>query len=396
MRKKHKLYLLNLLLLLSIFKSNGQIQNYIYSINNASPNLFFFSKIEISTGIITNFQQSPIASVSTSSSSCIDNQSQIYYFCTGTDLMALDPTTGQISSTITLPLAPQSDFKNIAFNPCDSSIYGIVVDITNTASFSKYNPVSGLMTPISSLAIYTGFIGGMSFIDPITGIYTYEDTYISGVSLSTGQVVYHSPIIDLPGENFGHIALKCSTHEIFGTSADVIAGIKYLSTINPNTGVVTHVSNPGWSSGFWKPINGGARIDQLTGTFYYSGAGGIIIGANTLTGNLVTNLPVTSGELLYVEHFSDCNCTNTSVAQVTHPGLDVGLEPTLFTNQLHVKSNETESLRIILYDITSKKVMQSDFINSVSLNTECLAKGIYIYEVCNKNGYSIKGKVIKQ
>ena len=38
---------------------------------------------------------------------------------------------------------------------------------------------------------------------------------------------------------------------------------------------------------------------------------------------------------------------------------------------------------------------QKEFINSISINTEQLAKGIYLYEVRNKNGVIKKGKVVK-
>ena len=50
---------------------------------------------------------------------------------------------------------------------------------------------------------------------------------------------------------------------------------------------------------------------------------------------------------------------------------------------------------IILYDIASRKVLQQQFYKSVSLSTEQLAKGIYLYEVRDRNGLYKKGKVVK-
>ena len=64
-------------------------------------------------------------------------------------------------------------------------------------------------------------------------------------------------------------------------------------------------------------------------------------------------------------------------------------------NELIVKTNNRELSEIILYDIASRKIMQQEFTNSVSLNTQELAKGIYIFEVRNKNGLFKKGKVVK-
>ena len=47
------------------------------------------------------------------------------------------------------------------------------------------------------------------------------------------------------------------------------------------------------------------------------------------------------------------------------------------------------------HDIASRKLLQQKFTNAVSLNTEQLAKGVYLYEVRNKNGVIKKGKVVK-
>ncbi len=72
------------------------------------------------------------------------------------------------------------------------------------------------------------------------------------------------------------------------------------------------------------------------------------------------------------------------------------LYPNPFTDKLNVDARNNQSMEIILRDIASRKVQQQKFTNSVSLNTEQLAKGIYIYEVSNKNGVIKKGKVVKE
>ena len=50
---------------------------------------------------------------------------------------------------------------------------------------------------------------------------------------------------------------------------------------------------------------------------------------------------------------------------------------------------------IILYDVAARKLLQQKFTNSTTVNTEQLAKGLYLYEVRNKNGLCKKGKVVK-
>ncbi|HRB38192.1 MAG TPA: T9SS type A sorting domain-containing protein, partial [Bacteroidia bacterium] len=51
---------------------------------------------------------------------------------------------------------------------------------------------------------------------------------------------------------------------------------------------------------------------------------------------------------------------------------------------------------IILYDVAARKLLQQKFTNSTTVNTEQLAKGLYLYEVRNKNGLCKKGKVVKE
>jgi hypothetical protein len=74
----------------------------------------------------------------------------------------------------------------------------------------------------------------------------------------------------------------------------------------------------------------------------------------------------------------------------------LNIYPNPLFDKLNVTLNNNEPSEIILYDIASRKLLQRKFINSVSLNTEQLAKGIYLYEVRNKNGVIKKGKVVKE
>jgi len=69
--------------------------------------------------------------------------------------------------------------------------------------------------------------------------------------------------------------------------------------------------------------------------------------------------------------------------------------PNPFNDKLSISMTDTDISDIIIYDVSSRKLFQQKFANSVSLNTEQLAKGIYLYEVKNKNGLIKNGKVVK-
>ena len=395
--KYFKALLILKLLLITNFYGNAQITNYIYAINytfNPLP-AYHFSKIEISTGIITDLYLLPGTSYPYSSNSCIDNNSQIYYFCSENQLMAFNPVNGNLISSVILPIPPTAWFTYMQFNPCDSEIYGIIYDYPTSVSFARYNPVSGNMTTIAGLNINTLSCSGcMSILDPDSGIFAIDNGNILGLNLSTGQIVYNSPKIHPTNEFFSHIALDCATHQIFGTSANGSA--KFLCTIDPYTGIVSHVSASSWNVGLNKPALGGNYIDQTTGIYYYSGSVSSIYGADITTGNLIYNQPVNSGTILHIQAFSQCNCSPTGIQDIINSSEEITVTPNPFKDKLSINTVTDKEYEIVLYDIASRIILQKTFSSPVILNTEQFVKGLYFYEVRNKNGAMLKGKVIKE
>ncbi len=69
--------------------------------------------------------------------------------------------------------------------------------------------------------------------------------------------------------------------------------------------------------------------------------------------------------------------------------------PNPVTNELQVKTNDREQSEVIIYDVASQKILQQQFTSAFTLNTGQLAKGIYFYEVRNKNGVVKMGKLVK-
>jgi len=76
--------------------------------------------------------------------------------------------------------------------------------------------------------------------------------------------------------------------------------------------------------------------------------------------------------------------------------ISINITPNPFADKLNVTIKEKESMKITLYDITGRKLFNQSFSNSVSINSEYLEKGIYIYDVRNKNGVIKKGKLVKE
>lgn len=70
--------------------------------------------------------------------------------------------------------------------------------------------------------------------------------------------------------------------------------------------------------------------------------------------------------------------------------------PNPFTNKLNIITENNNPSEINIYDITSRKIITQNFINSTSINTDYLAKGIYIYELRNNEGLIKRGKMVKE
>jgi hypothetical protein len=98
--------------------------------------------------------------------------------------------------------------------------------------------------------------------------------------------------------------------------------------------------------------------------------------------------------VLYFEEFA-CNTGAVFINESENPVV-VRIGPNPVTDIFNVYLNNTFPSKIFLYDISSRKLLSQNFTESVSLNTDQFADGIYIFEVRNKNGIISKGKIIKQ
>ncbi len=77
-------------------------------------------------------------------------------------------------------------------------------------------------------------------------------------------------------------------------------------------------------------------------------------------------------------------------------GNTIEVFPNPFSNEITVSNSKNELCEIILFDISSREIVQRKFTYSTTVNTSQLAKGIYIFEVRNNNTLLRKGKIIKE
>lgn len=105
----------------------------------------------------------------------------------------------------------------------------------------------------------------------------------------------------------------------------------------------------------------------------------------------VSNSPFTYAYLLV----DDVSLSQVTGVNDLHENNFIKIYPSPFKDKLIIECKEHKLLEIILYDITSRKLAQEKFTNSVSINTEQLVKGIYLYEVRCGSDVCKKGKLVK-
>ncbi len=84
-----------------------------------------------------------------------------------------------------------------------------------------------------------------------------------------------------------------------------------------------------------------------------------------------------------------------SAPEPWHQKNKITVSPNPMTDILNIEFSNDELSEINIYDIASRKLMQKKFTNFVSINTEQLSTGLYLYEIRNKEGIFKKGKVVK-
>jgi len=75
---------------------------------------------------------------------------------------------------------------------------------------------------------------------------------------------------------------------------------------------------------------------------------------------------------------------------------NVNIFPNPFINNLNLVTEKNETTEIVIFDIAYRILLQQEFISTVSLNTERLAKGIYYFEMRYKDEVYMRGKVVKE
>lgn len=185
------------------------------------------------------------------------------------------------------------------FTQQDSLIYGLARNSSPPALYmSTIDPQTGTVSNLSSTSAGIGLSLSGTAIDADAGIfyYTIIDTFI-GVDMVTGAVVSKPTLTMTNGAFFDGFIFNCADSLIYGLARNGSPASLYLSSINPVTGVVTHIS----------PQSIGTSITLLSYTLdpvnrvYYFISDGKLIGLDLDTGVIVSNPTITNVNGTYLD-----------------------------------------------------------------------------------------------
>lgn len=144
--------------------------------------------------------------------------------------------------------------------------------------------------------------------------------------------------------------------------------------------------------------NGGAGFAILGNKLYaislsdlYEG----VISGDTINFNWIKNIGMAAADIAACPNAGKPLTTNNIVSNSNIDASNAIFFPNPFNEKLKIKVSKFEPIEFVLQDLTGRQMIYQTFSNFISINTEHIANGIYLYELRAKNTIFEKGKLIK-
>jgi type IX secretion system substrate protein len=289
-------------------------------------------------------------------------------------------------------LVPNGDFEQYTACPTDVSQFAKALYwFSPTTATPDYFNACAIMPNPDVPYNYFGYQfphSGVAYggLFPLTSVVWGWSEYmeIQLTSSLLSNICYHFEMYI----NLGNFSAY-TTDDIGAYFADtMITGNSYYHLpLNPQiintTGFITDTMN-------WVLISGNYTAN---GGENYLIIGNFIDAQNTDTIPFNPNITFMRYTYFHIDDVSLTPCTG--LEENKNSDDQFSIYPNPVKDKLNITATNKELSEITLYDITSRKLLQKEFTNSITLNTEQFAKGIYLYEVRNKSGAIKKGKVVK-
>jgi hypothetical protein len=404
------LFLLTSLVSFGAYSQNNSLYGLLRTSNPAAIHL---GELDLTSGTFNQISPNSIATSFNITGAALDPIAGSYFFLGTNGMFSVDLDSGTVLSQIPLsnPIAP-SFFDNFRFNTSNSTLYGLARRYIQGGGpgqgygelfLATANPSTGVITQISPQSVGESYALQGNAIDPHLMVYYYSiASKFVGLDMYTG-LVYSTPNISFPqgGLYFDNFTYNCADTTIYGlirknTTTPVTASV-YLGKINPQTGVVTQLSQQPLPYNSFT-INGSSTIDPSTGTYYFvcvlPQGGNAVIGVSILTGSVVSTNPIpnTGNVQTYFDmmrHPSDCfgaqayrpNPSGGTASTSNLSSNELNVYPNPFTEELTIKSDQN-IIAFTLRDSQGKIIVQDTPIKTeLQVQTTALTNGIYFLEI---------------
>lgn len=382
-------------------------------------------KLNTLTGFVENIGTEAASYGVNLTGAALNPYTNSYLFFGGNQFITLNFKNGVIENQVTISNPNgESYFDNFRFNNSDSTVYGLARRNEYDASggfvgvemfLSKLDAETGEIQQISQNSIGNGFAFSGSAIDPFQTVYYYSiGNVIVGLDMYNGEIYSSFPIPLSDNIMFDNFTYSCADSSLYGLlrqnfyttvtdSLDPMFGLQNLDStsiklakINTSTGeIVTISANPLAAGGF--SVNASSAIDPNTMTYYFS-TGNNILGVSMITGEITENSSLSFQEGDYFDLMRSINnCKNASKARNNSNTKGINdlskteyfkIFPNPVSNELNVVlENNLLSDEILISDqfgqIVDKKSISG--LNSIQLNTEYLAAGLYYISFRNQS-----------
>jgi hypothetical protein len=415
------------------FIVNAQ-NNILYGLIRTNPaSGIFLGSMDVTSGQITQISPSSVVPTYVWSGAALDLNTGKYIFSGAANTIAtVSLMDGQLVSQPPINNPNNGGyFENFRFNTSDSTLYGLArkqlqgmpPGISSVAVYlASINPTSGAVTEISPQVIGQSYAGQSSAIDPHQMVYYYtamnanpNAQLFTGLDLYNGQVFSAQPFSFPEGGNiFDNYTYNCADTTIYGIIRITTTQPQtyYFGKIDPQTGVVTRVSNQPLPFSVYVG-NGSATIDPDAGVYYFETnlpqGGYAMTGLSIATGAVVCQfpLPVNNGVFTYFDmlrHPSDCMGaaayrpnTNGGGGSASIENLDPNgskVYPNPVADQLNIESTSI-IYSLILRDAKGGILFEANPQEKFTkISFEHIPSGVYFLEVQNEHGLELL-KVVK-
>jgi hypothetical protein len=384
-----------------LFSIEAYSQNTIYGLTKR-PGMnkqLYMSTIEPFTGVVTLLSGPlPVQHLGVGGGmNALDYARGLYYFGSpGSHLNAVDIYSGNLFTSTQLTLH-NCNLSSLQFNCIDSSVYAIKsCNNYNSYAFGKFDVNAG--TFYNTPTLIPTYAGENRTFDKANNRYIYcgfgHTLHI--INIATG--VMDSVVMPIAAnKTFNFIEYNCYDSCLYGLQRNNGTFTGYLfSKFDLRNNSYTVLS----SNIIWGGQLGAGRLLDIENGIYYVNAGNQMLPIRISDGVVLPSLPYTYSlpgtfSVFYIQQTSDCDCKKSSSVS-TYDIEDISFQ---FTNpvfnELNINSNTNQTATIKLFDLTSRMILQQEFVNSVSININHLPKGIYILSIDSKKYHSLN-KILKQ